>query len=427
MLACRAQMYLHSLNPNRNSNSVANPPEKEIQVRSIRILLLVAFAVLLAIAFVDSGIAAASGETVICKAKEEPCSPEKRELGPITIEAKLKKETLAEFTTSLGTMKCNESVIKGTTFEEKEEKPLEGEMSGLTFSSCVMGETACTVEAKNLSYAMSIEPSGEGNGSLTLSKLEVGIPKIFSICGALKCSYSRTSVPLSVVGGNPAKIDAKAVSYEMSEGAFCPKTATFSAEYELQNPAGNRFVETGRTVLCEEKAASCPGTKTNPANTVIESTLENGTKSAFKYVGGNVVECSAATLDGKNTVEKSQPLPITILVFSFGTCSEGANPCTVTVSSVGAGRLRASGLGIGELTILNPVVVIACTSPAYTCEYTKPRVVVDFTGGGAGLDPSPRIKAITEPLSKSAGTCAANLEWTAAYVVSAPFPVYVAG
>jgi hypothetical protein len=387
-------------------------------------MLGVVLCVIAATALVGADVAVAAEGTVLCKENEEPCNPENRYLAPTVLEAKLKEATTATFASSVGNINCKSSTLKGETKEEEGES-LEGTISSVTYAECKLGETSCTVTAVDLSYAFKDVAVEAGNGTLTELNGGSGSPGESVKCGSLvSCTFS-AETKFTFEAGNPGKLKVEKAAVE-GKGLLCPKETTFTATYVLQAPAGNIADRWARTALCTSGAAArCSGPNTYGINTAIESALEGTTKAKFEF-GAVTTECSVSTLKGKTTSAAAQPLTVEILGLSFGTCS---GTCSVSVLSAGPqAALRASApIGNGELSIANPEFKIECTSPSLTCVYRSPTVVLDVTGGSGPPGASPKIKAVNEQMSKTSGTCAEELKWTATYVVSSVLPLFVTG
>jgi len=198
---------------------------------------LAATAAIAAMALLGAGSASA---TVLCKENKSSCGSAYPV--PTNISASLVAGTTAKLVSSLGTVECTVSTSSGQTTTAG--TPLLGLIETLTFSSCKLGKTACTVTTENLPYAASISASGSGNGSMTVSSDGSGEPRAFVKCGsAIECIFGQTAATLTAVGGNPAVLKAEAIELKIkkNEGFICPSVAKWTAEYAV-SPAP-MFVE----------------------------------------------------------------------------------------------------------------------------------------------------------------------------------------
>jgi len=192
-------------------------------------LAIVAALALTAIA----GAATASASAVLCSTNTDPCTGTKYGSGT-KISAQLKSGTHATLTTSTTNVTCTKSTVAGSTNTAEGH----GEISTFSFSGCTTSSgTACTVKAVNLNYTATANPSGGGNGTLTVSPgPKGGNPGASVECGALiNCTFTVSSITLGVTGGNPATIVANNEPLERT-GGFCPSTANWHATYEVTSP-----------------------------------------------------------------------------------------------------------------------------------------------------------------------------------------------
>ena len=184
----------------------------------------------------------------LCKVNADPC------LGPFgafsarhpigtTIEAALEGKSVFEF---LYEGKLREPACEGAGLTAKTTaagKPLIGEVSAMSFSSC--GGGVCAVEAQSLAYKAEIEKTTGGNGTLAMvSGTGGGPPKIEVNCGkSFKCIYKAASVSFAVTGGSPAKlVVSQALEKDAASEAECGASMTWKATYKVTKPTGALFV-----------------------------------------------------------------------------------------------------------------------------------------------------------------------------------------
>lgn len=219
-----------------------------------------------------------------------------------TLEAGLVESTSATFALpGIGTVSCSTSVLKGKT-TAKTGSPLNGEITGLTFEGCKIGETGCTVKAINLPYKATIAETGQGSGTLTASSGGSGSPGAEASC-SLKCTATATEVALSVEGGAAAIVKAKEAKLKKTSGIFCPETMTWTAEYQVTTPQP-MLVGPAPTVLCEEAPDAngvCPKGKGYPSKKVYGD-LAAGVGS-FEDVPatGKKISCEVVSFVGEHT------------------------------------------------------------------------------------------------------------------------------
>jgi len=194
-------------------------------------LAVVAALALLAIA----GAASASASAVLCSTNTSPCTGTKYGSGT-KLTAQLKSGTHATLTTSITNVTCTKSSVGGSTNTAEGH----GEISSFAFTGCtaVSNGSACTVKAVNLNYTATANPGGGGNGTLTVTpKAGNGNPGATVECpGAfINCTFTTSSITLSVTGGNPAIISASNEPLQR-EGGLCPSEAKWDATYEVTSP-----------------------------------------------------------------------------------------------------------------------------------------------------------------------------------------------
>lgn len=196
----------------------------------MKYLKIMGLAAVAAMALMAFGAGSASAVT-LCKEAKSPCPEASRYTSGTAITASLKTKTVATLTSSLGNVVCTESAVSGKTTATSG-SPLPGTISSLSFKSCTLGSSSCTVTVENLPYAASVDASATvGNGTLTTTG------QAHVDCGsALNCIFKK-AVALSVTGGNPALVTANtALELIKNEGFICPSSATWDAEYEVTAP-----------------------------------------------------------------------------------------------------------------------------------------------------------------------------------------------
>lgn len=207
-----------------------------------KIIGLVPIAAIAALALVGPPSALATFETSWCKVREIPC-----EAGHLYksgtehgfYEAKAQNP---ELLTSLGTIKCQESVLTGTLLNELA-SPLLAELNSLTFSGCKRNGTEnCELKQTALGHALFLRTAGYGgtvvwhNTSVLLKCVGMGIHCVF---GGLR-EFNFTSS-----GGNAEKEEEKSVEAHASEskdgvkeeeGLVCPETSSWDTNYVFVTP-----------------------------------------------------------------------------------------------------------------------------------------------------------------------------------------------
>lgn len=110
---------------------------------------------LLATAIAVTALTSAARATELCSKEVAECEA-KSVLGEGTaVTASLKSETKSKFVTSLGTVECSKASIEATT-GATEEVPLPIKVSEMSFGTCTLGKTSCTVSAVNLPYYVAL-------------------------------------------------------------------------------------------------------------------------------------------------------------------------------------------------------------------------------------------------------------------------------
>lgn len=209
-------------------------------MKLIKAIGLVAVVALAAMAIAGAGSASATGL----------CSAEPEEVGGVTqcksgtaygSGQEYKAEaTNAFLDTDLEDVTCATS---STTLKQGEAntaagKPLLGEVTALTFSSCKTNNNfSCTVLSVNKPYAASLSSE---TGVLTVSA-KSGEPSASVSCagGLLSCVFGNTTFELPVESGNPGNVSASGVSLKMTKKTGflnCPTTSVWTATYVMTSP-----------------------------------------------------------------------------------------------------------------------------------------------------------------------------------------------
>jgi len=182
--------------------------------------------------------ATSASATTLCKAKEEVCAAGNRY--PAGTAVKATAVGTAKFPSSIGTVECKESSAEGKSNEESTGSP-ETALDVLvkfSFTSCLLGKTACTVEVPRawliLFLFLSLfpffhvkidrDPSLEGNANIHMK------------CGFLiNCTYGAENILLEGESGAPASLVANEAELAIEAG-FCPEKMKWSAKYEVTAP-----------------------------------------------------------------------------------------------------------------------------------------------------------------------------------------------
>jgi hypothetical protein len=179
------------------------------------------------------GVGSASA-TEFCSTNTSPCTGTM--YGPGTkISGKLTTGKTATLTNGITNVICSEGSMAGqmTSTGGAGLTPISGEVTSVTWTKCVTASgTACTVTVNGLPWKLTGEKTGENTFKVVVS----GSPGVTVVCGFLiNCTFSQTSLTLSGVNGSPARVTATAVGLNAS-GGFCPKTASYDAEYDITAP-----------------------------------------------------------------------------------------------------------------------------------------------------------------------------------------------
>ena len=247
------------------------------------------------------------------------------------------ESTNAELFTTLVADECKTSTIAVKLTEEPTEagKPLNGQLTSLTFSGC----TCSTTEALNAPYSASLKWTEGADGQLALKSSGKGNPAIKILCfGFVSCAYEANTMNLAVNGGNPAEIVVNIEMTKVAGGSLCPMTAQFSASYALSQPqAGQANVanQTTPVILCKVGAENPCNANAYPIPTAFEATNEGNVSFELKYNEGGTeraktVTCTASSLVGQTFGappggKPTWPLRAEMTALSFTTCSAENN------------------------------------------------------------------------------------------------------
>jgi hypothetical protein len=139
--------------------------------------------------------------------------------------------------TNLGNVRCNESVVEGTTTSSL----AHGTITKVTFGLngepfCKLGETNCLVTVERLPYLVSVLlMSDHLRYEAIISSGGLGAPKALVNCGSftLKCLFTISTVFAEVVlETNDTVWDIEQeMNREGGSGYFCPSTSAWDAKY----------------------------------------------------------------------------------------------------------------------------------------------------------------------------------------------------
>lgn len=200
-----------------------------------------------ALALTGVAPAAAVEKTVLCEAKEAPCTQIYAEGTEINA-----KSTNAEVEyTILGNtffLTCKNSEFESNTLAKEGNLQLPGSVTFLNFQECKLpGGTPCsTFGVKELPWDFLLAHKAGQNGALTFFREELPAPGTEIVCGALDCLFrvaeEDAAVPerkvghLTLTGGNPAKIEAVKLHMEQV-GGCAVQDVYFHGTYTVTKPA----------------------------------------------------------------------------------------------------------------------------------------------------------------------------------------------
>jgi len=140
-----------------------------------------------------------------------------------------------ELLSSLGTIKCNHSIILGKTTNGPLANPLVGSISLIDFTgNCNLGGTPCTVATTSLGTLLLLK-TGVNHGTAQSHNNNVLVE-----CGAFThCVYGGLPTLLAHGFTDPstlATIEANAVELSRISGFLCPSTSKWDAKYSIVLP-----------------------------------------------------------------------------------------------------------------------------------------------------------------------------------------------
>ena len=331
-----------------------------------------------------------SSATELCTEISEACKEEGILGEGATVVAKLKSSTQAVFVTSAGKVSCEQSAIEGETTAE-EQVPLPIAVSAMSFSTCKLGETKCTLKPLNLPYSASLYAGEGGDGTLYINEEaeESGLPGQEIACGgSLNCSYSTFEIELGLDAGEPTTLAAKEIELE-GEGKACAE-ALLSLEYELSSPnegqvaaaQGNRL-----TRLC--KANQSPCTSIYLGDQELRGVNGQAVALIIKPLD-QYITCNESKLIAASEQKEGTPLKMEFFSLSFVDCETEKKGCTV--EAFGTPYIKtdlvsivppAGPVGDGRWQIRMRLEVKCAGVGIEKCKYEK-LVIMGFDGGNPG-------------------------------------------
>jgi len=299
----------------------------------------------------------------------------------------LGKAASSVFETSLGTITCASS-IEGKLSEgpTAAEKPLATSVTSLTFSSCLLGGSACTVTPSGLPYSGSLLWTGGDNGTLTMKAGGAGPIKATVKCGFTVSCTIEAEPPLTLDGKASNATLAASKAKLTTSGLICPKEAIWSATYTLSAPGmGKMYVGSVqfKDRLCWLHVNLCNDGTTYLTGTVLDATVEGEAKfTVTRNIGGTptdfITKCPIATLKAKTLENDGVKAEITDWKF---TCDA---PCSVTVleGPFSSDIYATAGPGTGMMTAyFHPTFQVDCG--VYKCTYKSSSggIAMPITGG----------------------------------------------
>jgi hypothetical protein len=172
--------------------------------------------------------------TVFCKANELPCSAGNQYPKGTAFSAALAPGTKVQISTDLGNWECEASTFSGET-TGLAGKPLPATVGSISFGSCLLGGSGCTVAYEGLPYSASFTytEGSAGNGAFDISNVQY----ILS-CGSIvrNCTLKAEDDHFTVTGGGPAVLETNQ-EFKPLHGEKCPGHLTFKAKYQLSSPS----------------------------------------------------------------------------------------------------------------------------------------------------------------------------------------------
>lgn len=247
---------------------------------------------------------AANRNTVLCETGSNGCPVKDVYPAKTTLAAELESGTNAVFEGGFGVVKCTASSLSGETTGEKAE-PLPGSIASLSFTSCKLGETACTLTTEKLPFSATLAVTGSGDGSLLLTGKEKGTAGVGFSCGKLLSCAASGNLTLDFEGGEPAQILA---GEETLTGEGSCSKITFTATYSLSAPnSGYAFANEAlvpNTLLCSATPVLMANRLKCPQGTAysgeIKGELAVGLFEMIELVGaGKTFSCNEASYTGQ--------------------------------------------------------------------------------------------------------------------------------
>ncbi len=212
-------------------------------MRLVKMLGLAAIAAVVATAFLGAGSASA---VTLCKSSLPlgECPAAERYPNGTAITSSLVAGTKAVLLSSLGNVECTESGVTGKITSSTEESLL-ASIESVTFKTCTLGSTKCTVTTENLPYTAHLllaiekvkEPADLGGEEWQQHYHFVVLNgKAHVECGAfIDCKFGAPEILFHV--RDLAEDGDLLVLQELSrEGGLCPKTSTWHAQYLITAP-----------------------------------------------------------------------------------------------------------------------------------------------------------------------------------------------
>lgn len=226
------------------------------------------------------------------------------------------------FATSLGTVACTGSTLKGETTAESG-APLPGKVTTLSFSGCKLGEGSCTVSGVHLSYTAAIEETSTGDGTMIVTNSGSGKPGVEITCSTkISCTLSSAEPKFGISGGSPAHLSIETSSFETS-GTTCPKETKWTAEYTQKKPDPMMAGKVA-TVLCRKAPDAngvCPKGEGYTGKVYGELAAGVGSFEDFTPTGKKI-SCEEVSL----IAEYMNPDPIGELTVEYK--NKGPAPCS---------------------------------------------------------------------------------------------------
>jgi hypothetical protein len=198
-------------------------------MKYVKMLGLAVVAAAALMAFAGAGTASA---TVLCKNSESASSCNENYPSETELKSSLSAGTKAILKTEIKTIECSKSTLSGKPENGgSATETVKGPIAALAFEEC-----NCEVKSLKKGTVEIHWISGSTNGTVTATGAEVTV-NCSTIFGLVHCIYVTEKTDLgTLTGGNPAKIDVKAVLPRLATSAPCSATATWEATYEFTSP-----------------------------------------------------------------------------------------------------------------------------------------------------------------------------------------------